>query len=198
MTMIAEKLKAAGVNAERMSLVAAWQKAAQVNDGQKRRMIFWGMVRKDLALQQAACIMLDELLLKECGHVRIDGQYHHAAPQQQLIAGNPHNGTNHQASETPPRNVGAVPSQTSRLAALKVATTILDSYKLEDGTPIGDVKMAHIPSIKARYTRHSALLDMIYNHAIPDDPQATVRESIKHETIVRMIQKAAQVQDAAA
>ncbi len=193
-----EQLIKAGVNVGKMKLISAWQKAALVGDERKRRMMFWGVVRKDLELQDAACVMLDELLLRGYGQKQHESQGMPADTLQQANSAMPI-GSGADSKMNPIVSVRpSAPSLEARRSALKVAVTIFDSYKLEDGTPIGDVKMAHIPAIKARYTRHAALLDMIYGHATPDDPQATVRESIKHETIVRMIQRAAQVQDVAA
>jgi hypothetical protein len=197
--MLAEKLKQAGFDPERMKLVAAWQTAARgAVNASKRQMAFWSLVRKDLNLQNAACALLDELLLKKYGHVRVDGQYHHADLEQQPVAGNPQGGASMLKVKSALSLKPATPSLQQRLATLSVAASIFDSYRLEDGTPIGSVKMAHIPAIKAKYKRHHALLDIIQKHAQPDDPQATVCECVKPSDIERMIQKAAEAQDEAA
>jgi hypothetical protein len=106
------------------------------------------------------------------------------------------------ACEPQPMLASVVPinrrrTDAERAGAVRYAVSIYDTYRLEDGTPIGDVKLSSIPRIKQRYRKHTALLEMIYLHAQASDQFTSVREAVGVADIQRMIQKAAEASDEA-
>jgi hypothetical protein len=68
-------------------------------------------------------------------------------------------------------------------------TTIYDTFRTRDG-PLGDLRWSSLPRLIRDNTHEAALLKLIYDHCIPSDPNARVRDVIKIEDLQRMVQKA--------
>lgn len=91
------------------------------------------------------------------------------------------------------------------LAAMRVAQktatramlTVLDSWKVRDGRAIGDVQFSELEGLRFANAQEAVLVDLIRKHASYVEPGARVRDVIKAEELQRMIQKSAEMADAA-
>lgn len=83
-------------------------------------------------------------------------------------------------------------------AAPSVARSVLDSFKVRDGRPIGDVPWSGIDRLIAANSREAHLLALIRQHinGTPADPNTPLRELIDADMLARLIQKAAELSDA--
>jgi hypothetical protein len=73
-----------------------------------------------------------------------------------------------------------------------VATTIFDTHKLRDGTPIGDLRWSQIDRFVAANTYEAALLRLVRDYGRPDDPNARIRDVVGLKDMQRIFQKAAE------
>ena len=85
-----------------------------------------------------------------------------------------------------PRGITAMRLQSQR------RTTMFETFNTRQG-PIGDLKWSSLPRLIGENTREATLLKMIYEHAVPANGDARIREIIDLPTLQRMIQKAAEI-----
>ncbi len=85
-----------------------------------------------------------------------------------------------------PRGIAAMRLQSQR------RTTMFETFNTRQG-PIGDLKWSSLPRLIGENTREATLLKMIYEHAVPANGNARIREIIDLPTLQRMIQKAAEI-----
>lgn len=85
-----------------------------------------------------------------------------------------------------PRGITAMRLQSQR------RTTMFETFNTRQG-PIGDLKWSSLPRLIGENTREATLLKMIYEHAVPANGNARIREIIDLPTLQRMIQKAAEI-----
>ena len=91
--------------------------------------------------------------------------------------------------------VVAMPKPPRGLAALQTharVNSVFDSYHTRQG-PVGDLIWSTLPRLASQNAREAALLNLIYQHATPANPNARVRDVLKIEDLQRMIQKAAEI-----
>lgn len=94
-----------------------------------------------------------------------------------------------------PRPVSQSYIAAAKAGAQKIATTVLDSYKVRDGRPIGDIRIGELERLRSANAMEAAVLRQIQRLGYAD-PNMTVRMIVDHDTLARMIQKAAEVADA--
>lgn len=92
------------------------------------------------------------------------------------------------------------PSIHDRAAAGRIARTItltiFDSFKVRDGRGIGDVRWGQLKSLRSTDLMSASVIDQLMKHTqAPHDTR--VRDAVKASDLQRMIQRAAEVADAA-
>lgn len=96
------------------------------------------------------------------------------------------------------RPVGPTPAQ--RAAALvsraETALTVLDTYKLANGMVIGQLRFGQLEGLRTHSLRDAMLIRQIQKHCVAD-PETKVKDALKADDLQRMIQKAAELADAA-
>lgn len=102
-----------------------------------------------------------------------------------------------QTSLIVPRPVSTGYIRAAKVASIEVARTVLDSYKVRDGRAIGDVSYGELRQLAKQNKMEAALCDMIEKHGVPPSQTTKIRLFISAERLERMIQKAAEVADAA-
>lgn len=100
------------------------------------------------------------------------------------------------ASPPPPRERSAAERAAAITVSGKAARTIMDSYQLSNGTAIGEVYWGSLPRLRAASARDAALLRLLINTGNAD-PHAKVRDVVSVEVMERLIQKSAEMADAA-
>jgi hypothetical protein len=80
--------------------------------------------------------------------------------------------------------------------AKSVALTILDTYRIRDGRAIGDVRFGELEHLRSANAMEASLIRQIQRHATASH-DARVRDVVKAKDLQRMIQRAAEVADAA-
>lgn len=92
------------------------------------------------------------------------------------------------------------PSQQQRAASAAVARTIsitvMESYRVRDGRPIGDVRYGELARLKAANACEAAVVDQIMQHGKCEDHSMRVRDFVKVADLQRFIQRAAEMTDA--
>ena len=87
-----------------------------------------------------------------------------------------------------------------RAAAIRIvsdsAKSVLDSHRLSNGVAIGDVRWGSLHRMRSASARDAALLRLLINLGNAD-PNAKVRDIVTTEVMERLIQKAAEMSDAA-
>lgn len=83
-----------------------------------------------------------------------------------------------------------------RRVATSVTLTVMDSWKIRDGRSLGDVTFGELESLRFENAREASIIRQIQRHGTAD-PSAKVRDVIKVDDLQRMIQRAAEVADAA-
>jgi hypothetical protein len=94
-----------------------------------------------------------------------------------------------------PRPVSALYVAAAKIGAKQLATTVLDSFKVRDGRPIGDVRIGELETMRTANVREAAVLRQIQRLGYAD-ANMTVRALVDHDTLAKMIQKAAEIADA--
>jgi hypothetical protein len=138
-------------------------------------------------------------------YARIDSDMsggHTADVLQSITAASTANGTGPARTVTLPSHARPVrePSALDRAAAGKIAQTValtaFDSFKVRDGRGIGDVRFGELKRMMTTNAREAAVIRQILDHGdSPHDMQ--VRQVIKRADLERMIQRAAEIVDAA-
>jgi hypothetical protein len=120
---------------------------------------------------------------------RDDGGHHVDGAQRQIAA----------VAREPDRVVPMARRGLAEMQAAKEAAgpSIFDTIRVRDGRNIGDVTYAGLDRLIAQDSREVALLKMIREVGIPPDPNTRVRDYVSIEQLQRMLQKAAEVSDAA-
>jgi len=81
-------------------------------------------------------------------------------------------------------------------AAKRLATSVLDSYRLRDGRAIGDVRFHELPDIMAQNATEAEVIRLVLDFA-PNAPQdAKVRDAISNKVLTHLIKKASGGADA--
>lgn len=96
-----------------------------------------------------------------------------------------------------PRPVAASYVSAMKANASTIARTVFDSFKVRDGRPIGDVTFGELGALLSENTREAAVVRQIMKHVSYADPSTKVRDVVKQADLERMIQRAAEVADAA-
>lgn len=128
------------------------------------------------------------------GHTSIGIQASDAVPAA--------NGLRHPSSVTPSTGARPVrePSALDRAAAGRVAhavaASVFDSFKVRDGRGIGEVRFGELKRMMTTNAREAAVIRQIIEHGdAPHD--ARVCDMVKQDALERMIQRAAEIVDAA-
>ena len=192
MTALAEKLQAAGVNTDAAHLATVVSTLNAKHNGDRTAIV------RALAL----AILKDKALLRAV----VDLVVNKFLPGQ--LQADTHRGfaqkSGGQKSREPQSIDASAPipkprSPEASFAAVNmgrvIGLSVMDTWKLSDGTPIGDVKSGQIPRLKSRSLRDAALLGMIENYAVASDPFTAVRDAVPIQEIQKMIQKTAEVSD---
>jgi hypothetical protein len=100
--------------------------------------------------------------------------------------------------DTSPRPVSHVYIAAARTGANKLALTVLDSFKVRDGRSIGDVPWSGLARMIGANAREAAVLRMVRDNigGMPADPNTRLRDLVTATDLERIIQKAAEVEDA--
>jgi len=141
------------------------------------------------------------------GQTSFDPQRSHAGDRHPPLANQnsgavaARNGAGHFGQDTPAFAARPVrePSPQERAiagtAAARLALTILDTFRVRDGRPIGDVRYGELDRLRGLNAMEAAVIRQIQDHAkAPHD--ARVRDVVKATDLNRMIQKAAEIADA--
>jgi hypothetical protein len=81
--------------------------------------------------------------------------------------------------------------------ARHIARTVLDSFRVRDGRPIGDLRWDELERLRADNAMEASVLRQLLRHGNPASPGSLVRDTVSPETLERMIQRGAEVADAA-
>jgi hypothetical protein len=97
-----------------------------------------------------------------------------------------------------PRPVSHIYLTAARKGAQHIALTVLDSFKVRDGRAIGDLPWSGLNRLIGMNTREASVLRMVRDNigGMPADPNTPLRDLIEAEELERIIQKAAELQDA--
>lgn len=96
----------------------------------------------------------------------------------------------------PPKTVEAY-VQAAKHVQKMVAMTVLDSFKVRDGRAIGDITFGELEGLRSENAREASIIRQIQRHAANVTADAKVRDIIKASDLERMIQRGAEVADAA-
>ncbi len=66
----------------------------------------------------------------------------------------------------------------------------MDSYKLRDGRPIGDVRWGELASLAARSLEEACVLEAIRTRGTPADPGVKVRDILKDADLAEIVARA--------
>jgi hypothetical protein len=123
---------------------------------------------------------------------------HHARPSSTNRSGG---GRPFIDAQTPHAAPAREPSSADRKAAavvaLSAARTVLDSFKIRDGRSIGDVTWKEVATLRATNAREASVLGQIQKRVAHADGDARIRDLIGADELARIVQKAAEVADAA-
>ena len=125
------------------------------------------------------------------GHPRYADKAKETAPS----ASSPHGSEGHlsDADKASP----SFPSASGRAAVMRAATNIarsvLDSFKVRDGRPIGDLAFCELETLRFDNAREAAVIRQIQRHYANAPGNALVRELIGEDDLNRFVQKAAEV-----
>ena len=90
-----------------------------------------------------------------------------------------------------------MPSASGRAAVMRAATNIarsvLDSFKVRDGRPIGDLAFCELENMRFDNAREAAVIRQIQRHYANAPGNALVRDLIGEDDLNRFVQKAAEV-----
>lgn len=75
------------------------------------------------------------------------------------------------------------------------AQTVLDSFTVRDGRPIGDVRWGELERLRGANAREAAVIRQILRHTNPVDHSVKVRDAIGADDLARFIQRAAEHDD---
>ncbi|MBT1154321.1 hypothetical protein J1C56_01815 [Aminobacter anthyllidis] len=96
-----------------------------------------------------------------------------------------------------PRPVSASYLKAAKSGAKQIALTVLDSFRVRDGRAIGDVPWSSLDRLISEGGREIAVLKMIRNKGVPPDHNSPIRLYVGVQELERIIQKAAELTDAA-
>lgn len=96
-----------------------------------------------------------------------------------------------------PRPVSPAYIAAAKTGAKHLALTVLDSFKVRDGRPIGDVPWSSLDRLIAEGGHEVAVLKILRNRGVPTDKNAPMRLLVGVAEMERTIQKAAEMADAA-
>lgn len=95
-----------------------------------------------------------------------------------------------------PRPVSPLYLAAARRGAQQIALTVLDSYRVRDGRAIGDLTFGELVAMRGANIREASVLKQIKNHVANAESNLRVRDAIKPDVLEKMIQRAAEVEDA--
>lgn len=78
-------------------------------------------------------------------------------------------------------------------AATNIARSVLDSFKVRDGRPIGDLAFCELENMRFDNAREAAVIRQIQRHYANAPGNALVRDLIGEDDLNRFVQKAAEV-----
>lgn len=96
-----------------------------------------------------------------------------------------------------PRPVSAAYIEAAKVGAKKIALTVLDSFKVRDGRAIGDLIFGELEGLRLGNAMEASIIRQIQRHAANVPGNAKVRDVIKADELERIIQRGAEVADAA-
>lgn len=85
----------------------------------------------------------------------------------------------------------------ARVVAQEMVRTVFDSFKVRDGRAIGDVLWSDLPRLHSANTREAAVVRQLMKSRAAVGPGLMVRDVVKTDELERMIQRGAEVADAA-
>ncbi|MER9875609.1 hypothetical protein [Mesorhizobium sp. M0195] len=95
-----------------------------------------------------------------------------------------------------PRPVSPSYLASAKAGSRLVAMTILDSFKVRDGRPIGDVPWSSLDRLIAADRHSAAFLTLIRDRGVPADRNAPIRQLVSVAEAQRLLQQAAEMIDA--
>jgi len=101
------------------------------------------------------------------------------------------------ATLTVPRPVSPAYITAAKEGAKVLAITVLDSFKVRDGRPIGDVPWSSLDHLISAGGREVAVLKLVRNRGVPTDRNMPIRLLVGVQEMERIVQKAAEMVDAA-
>lgn len=96
-----------------------------------------------------------------------------------------------------PRPVSPAYLEAAKVASKNIAHTVLDSFKVRDGRPIGDLIFGELEGLRSANAMEASVILQIQRHYANVEPNQFVRDVIKAKDLERMIQRGAEVADAA-
>lgn len=112
-----------------------------------------------------------------------------------LPAPSPHGSEGH--SRGADKATQPLPPASGRAAVMRAATNIarsvLDSFKVRDGRPIGDLAFCELENMRFDNAREAAVIRQIQRHYANAPGNALVRDLIGEDDLNRFVQKAAEV-----
>lgn len=199
-TQITAALQRAGLNTNTFRLRQVARDALEKHHGNIERSIptFEKLIADDLELRREVL----RLFLCDVFSESSDGSRPHHGTQKFSASPTNGGGTGQIFDEYQSPAAGPVrePSASQRAAAASVANaiavTVLDTYRVRDGRAIGDVRFGELERLRSANAQEASLIRQIQRHAVADHDQR-VRDVVKAEELNRMIQRAAEVADAA-
>jgi len=85
---------------------------------------------------------------------------------------------------------------TARSGIKAAKQTLFQTFKLSDGTPIGEVSYSELPAIARRSDLDAMVCRAIYYHVTPTDQSAKVKELVSEDFLQHAIQSAKGERDA--
>jgi hypothetical protein len=208
-TAIGEKLRRAGVNELENSALAdisRWMNNGMTED----RAV--ALVRSAYAMRGEGQISVADKAtghLPSAPHTNGDGRGHPIVSregQHTQAPSSPHHREREGRIEAADKATVDVPPAREPSAAAKramvevrkaISVSIMDTFKVRDGRSIGEVRFGELEAMRGESARDAFLFRQLQKHAANADPSARVRDVVKVETLQRMLQKSAELADAA-
>jgi hypothetical protein len=197
-TAISAALIRAGVNVAKTQLYQLALDTLRKNRATSDRgfSVFERIVEDDPDLVREAVLFYFDRVQSDLagGHHPQDDRKGIAAPPANVSRPQEH--AHHMLTARPVREPSAQDRAAGARVALTVAVTVFDSFKVRDGRGIGDVRFGELRRMMNTNAREAAVIRQILEHGdAPHDAQ--VRDIIKTDHLQRMIQRAAEIVDAA-
>lgn len=191
MTAIADKLRAAGYPADEARM---WKELMQIANRFGTTPVAagkaWAMLQADANLRDAAMAVLLRESLPDSAvrQLKDDGK-----EAKSLLLSH----FERASLALPPQRARTNAERSTALMVIgQAALTVMDTYRLSNGVVIGDVRWGSLHRLRAASARDAALLRLLINYG-QADANAKVRDIVNLGDFERMLQKSAEMADAA-